>query len=79
MLEIQDFGRGIPAERLGGLRQASAEMGVGLAGMRERLHELNGELEIESDDKGTSLRAIIPRYAPARPQVADYGQIAACG
>jgi two-component system NarL family sensor kinase len=79
MLEIRDFGRGIPAERLGGLRQASAEMGVGLAGMRERLHELNGELEIESDDKGTSLRAIIPRYAPARPQVADYGQIAACG
>jgi signal transduction histidine kinase len=28
--------------------------------MRERLNELNGKLEIESDCHGTNLRAIVP-------------------
>jgi signal transduction histidine kinase len=60
MLEIRDRGRGIPLELLTRLREASSETGVGLAGMRERLHELNGKLEIESDFHGTSLRAIVP-------------------
>jgi two-component system NarL family sensor kinase len=59
-LEIRDHGRGIPTERLNRLREASSETGVGLAGMRERLNELNGKLEIESDAHGTSLRAIVP-------------------
>jgi two-component system NarL family sensor kinase len=48
LLEIRDCGRGIPMERLTRLREASSETGVGLAGMRERLTELNGRLEIES-------------------------------
>jgi len=74
-LEIRDFGRGIPAERLGGLRQASAEAGVGLAGMRERMHELTGKLEIESDGQGTIVRAIVPLYAAAQSQLGDCGQI----
>jgi signal transduction histidine kinase len=38
----------------------TAETGVGLAGMRERLHELNGRLDIESDGRGTSMRATVP-------------------
>lgn len=79
ILEIRDSGRGIPSERLRLLRQAGPETGVGLAGMRERLRELNGKLEIESDNNGTSMRAIIPRYAVARSLVGDYGQIAASG
>jgi two-component system, NarL family, sensor kinase len=60
ILEIRDFGRGIAPERLAQLRETSAETGVGLAGMRERLNELNGKLEIESDRLGTTLRATIP-------------------
>ena len=60
VLEIRDYGRGIPMERLNELRETSSETGVGLAGMRERLNELNGKLEIESDAHGTSLRAIVP-------------------
>lgn len=69
MLEIRDCGRGIPMERLTRLREASSETGVGLAGMRERLAELNGRLEIESDRHGTSLRAIVPLpiVAPSVP------------
>lgn len=60
ILEIEDFGRGVPQNMLNRLNAASAETGVGLAGMRERLHELSGKCEIESDGRGTRLRAIVP-------------------
>jgi signal transduction histidine kinase len=60
VLEIVDSGRGIPAELLQRLTQGSAEVGVGLAGMRERIAELNGVLEINSSDFGTTLRAVVP-------------------
>jgi len=60
ILEIRDFGKGITEERLRLIHGVSAETGVGLAGMRERLHELNGRLEIESNARGTSMRATVP-------------------
>jgi two-component system, NarL family, sensor kinase len=60
ILEVRDFGSGIPEERLRLLQGVGAKAGVGLAGMRERLHELNGKLEIESDARGTSMRATVP-------------------
>jgi len=77
ILEIQDFGRGIPSERLRLLRGIGQETGVGLAGMRERLHELNGKLEIESDAHGTSMRAVVPLYpmAQSQSQRGNYGRI----
>ncbi len=76
VLEIRDFGKGIPAERLQLLQGMSGETGVGLAGMRERLHELNGKLEMESDSTGTSMRAIVPLYAMTRPlQMEDCGPL----
>lgn len=67
ILEITDRGCGIPTEFLKGLGAANSETGVGLAGMYERLNELNGKLEIESDGHGTSLRAIVPLVAMAQP------------
>ena len=63
VLEVRDDGRGISADRLDRLREASAEAGVGLAGMRERMNELNGKLEIQSDSHGTTMRAMVPRTA----------------
>jgi len=66
MLEMRDCGRGIPTALLNRLREASSEAGVGLAGMRERVNELSGKLEIESDGHGTSMRAIVPLPAIAR-------------
>jgi len=79
ILEIRDFGRGIPEERLRLLHGVTAESGVGLAGMRERLHELSGTLEIESDGRGTSLRANVPLYAPGlSAQLGACGEVSAC-
>jgi signal transduction histidine kinase len=39
--------------------------GVGLAGMRERLSELRGRLEIQPADPGTRVLAIVPLLAQA--------------
>ena len=59
-LEIKDNGRGIPQKRLRTLIESAAEAGVGLAGMRERMRELGGSLEIRSDRSGTTVVITIP-------------------
>jgi signal transduction histidine kinase len=55
-VEIEDAGKGIsPA-----VPDSPTPTGVGLLGMRERLRNLGGTLEIRSSGDGTSLTAIIP-------------------
>lgn len=79
VLEVRDFGKGITKERLRLLSGMSAETGIGLAGMRERLHELKGKLEIQSDGKGTRLRATVPLCpAPAPFLVHKDASLGAC-
>ena len=58
-LQVIDQGRGIPPQELS-FRQESATIGVGLLGMRERLRQFRGELEISSNGQGTTVNAIIP-------------------
>lgn len=57
-VEIEDAGKGIPfpASRLGSSMQA----GVGVLGMRERLRNLGGTLDIRSNHEGTLLTAVLP-------------------
>jgi signal transduction histidine kinase len=60
-LTIKDAGKGIPKELLCRLQRDGGQAGgVGLAGMRERVRELGGELKIESSRKGTALIVTIP-------------------
>jgi len=58
-MEIRDHGRGMPPQVLEQVEDGS-KLGVGLAGMRERIHELGGEFEVTSDDGGTTIRATVP-------------------
>jgi PAS domain S-box-containing protein len=59
VLEIEDRGRGIQDASL--TRISSGEgAGVGIAGMRERIEELGGQLEITSSESGTTVRARLP-------------------
>jgi len=58
-LFVVDQGRGIAMEQLS-FRQDNSTLGVGLLGMRERLRQLRGELEISSGSQGTSIHVIIP-------------------
>ncbi len=59
ILEVQDGGKGIPADELESLTRAG-NIGVGFSGMRERLRQLGGTLEIQSDGTGTLVRAVLP-------------------
>jgi len=59
-LAIDDNGKGIPQDVLERFGKSGVNLGVGLAGMRERVKELGGRLEVDSDKSGTRLRAIVP-------------------
>ena len=59
-LRIMDHGRGIPPGRLEAGHNAGSVIGVGIAGMRERVRLLRGQLRIESGASGTSLTATLP-------------------
>jgi signal transduction histidine kinase len=64
VLTIEDAGRGMPTisniRVLIGRKFGSRRMGVGLASMRERLHQIGGRLEIDSAVGRTVVTAIIP-------------------
>jgi signal transduction histidine kinase len=59
-LEIGDRGRGMRVEVMAQLPTGGAALGVGVTGMRERLQQLGGTLEIESSASGTTVRAQLP-------------------
>jgi PAS domain S-box-containing protein len=59
LLEIKDRGRGLPCPKTGS-PESHVGMGVGIPGMRQRLRQLGGTLEISSDEKGTTISAVVP-------------------
>jgi PAS domain S-box-containing protein len=68
-LEVKDDGKGIPAEKLTQVN-ASGTVGVGFRGMRERLRQLGGSLEVRSDERGTTVAATLENQHANAP-VAD--------
>ncbi len=58
-LEIRDAGQGIPPEVLAE-DGSSNLLGVGIAGMRERVKLVAGQLEIQSDNTGTRIEVVLP-------------------
>jgi PAS domain S-box-containing protein len=65
LLQIRDWGRGMPAEIASG--RALASPGVGIPGMHERLGQHQGNLEIKSSNKGTIVTATVPLSTMHRP------------
>lgn len=59
VVEISDEGQGIPDGVLDHSSRTKA-VGIGIAGMRERVRQLGGRLEIETSRNGTTVRATIP-------------------
>jgi signal transduction histidine kinase len=68
IVEVEDQGRGIEADELADIT-AGATPGVGLRGMRERINDFGGKLQIESSEKGTKIRATIPVEAAGLDRV----------
>ena len=60
ILQIRDDGRGIPGAQSPDQPGDWASVGVGIPGMRERLRQNGGGLEIVSNHRGTTLIATVP-------------------
>ena len=58
-LEVEDRGKGIPPEKREAM-ESGGTPGVGIRGMRERLRQLGGSLEINSNGTGTVVVARLP-------------------
>jgi PAS domain S-box-containing protein len=59
-LEIADQGCGVPQATLRALETVGASLGVGIAGMRERVRQLGGTLDIASATNGTVITTHMP-------------------
>lgn len=59
-LEVSDSGCGVPPEVLAPQPGELGKVGVGIRGMRERLRQLGGSLEIISGSEGTTVLASLP-------------------
>jgi signal transduction histidine kinase len=59
VVEVKDEGKGIPTDKLDQMA-AGGIPGVGITGMRERVRQLGGNLEIDSSHTGTKIAARLP-------------------
>jgi signal transduction histidine kinase len=59
LVEVADRGKGIAPEKQHEM-EAAGTLGVGLRGMRERIRQLGGTLEIHSNRTGTVVRVRLP-------------------
>jgi PAS domain S-box-containing protein len=57
-VELKDRGKGMSSQKLAEIQARGS--GVGIRGMRERLRQFEGSLNIESDSSGTQIVATIP-------------------
>jgi PAS domain S-box-containing protein len=72
-LEVSDEGKGIPIEKQRTLN-ASGALGVGFRGMRERVRQLGGTLQIHSNGNGTKVSVTLPmRNAKASSATDSFG------
>jgi signal transduction histidine kinase len=64
-LRVRDYGKGISPTILRQFHANGGRVGVGLAGMRERVHEQGGYFDIQSNGSGTTIMVRIPVAIPA--------------
>jgi len=60
VMTLRDYGKGIPETVLHNFRISGAPSGVGLGGMRGRIADMDGTLDLESPEQGALLRVTIP-------------------
>jgi PAS domain S-box-containing protein len=60
LVRVRDYGKGLSKEIAG--RSASASLGVGVTGMRERVRQFGGELTMSRAEPGAQVEARIPLF-----------------
>ena len=68
-LEIVDHGKGAKAGTERATFAGAPTLGVGIPGMRERIRQLGGQLEVEFSNEGTRVYATLPREVSAEESV----------
>jgi signal transduction histidine kinase len=63
VLTVRDYGHGMSPDIVSKFRDHGTGVGVGLSGMRERLKELAGQLELSTGIGGTRISARVPLRA----------------
>jgi len=61
----RDSGHGIPSEELERFLQDGANSGAGLGGMRERVNDLGGTFDVQSNAQGTAIIVMVALSARA--------------
>ncbi|NBV23686.1 MAG: sensor histidine kinase [Proteobacteria bacterium] len=60
VLQVRDEGTGIPPEKLEKVHGNVSALGVGVAGVWERVRQFGGALEINSNSRGTTVMVVVP-------------------
>ena len=69
VMEVRDQGNGLPPDSDESGPDWLGALGVGLRGMRERMKQVNGSLEVISTRQGTTVRATVPLSSTATTSV----------
>jgi PAS domain S-box-containing protein len=59
-LDVVDYGKGVQTKAVKAAVEGSGLLGVGIPGMRERLHQLGGKLDVDFGREGTRVTATLP-------------------
>jgi len=74
-VEVRDYGKGMPLEKLSEIRSNAS--GVGIRGMSERVRQLGGQFHIESNSSGTKVSVslptspLVPKHQNSKHKVRD--------
>jgi len=74
-LEIVDHGKGVKGGTERSTFAGAPTLGVGIPGMRERIRQLGGQLEVEFSNEGTRVYATLPREASAEESAEQSSQL----
>jgi CheY-like chemotaxis protein len=66
-LEVTDHGKGLGTGLARSVLTSAPSLGVGIPGMRERVRQLGGKLEVEFGVDGTRVHALLPVVASQEP------------
>jgi PAS domain S-box-containing protein len=71
VLEVRDYGRGISPMRLDRHLASVTPTTIGLPGIRERITELEGDMDVVSGPHGTTVKVQLPIRTPEHPDSAS--------
>jgi signal transduction histidine kinase len=70
VLSVRDYGKGMSREQIEKFMTSGTDVGVGLGGMRERVRDLGGKIELQTPGTGTAVKVTLP-LVMATPKAPD--------